>query len=313
MLRIPRGRFDMMDGRVSNPAQLGSVRRYTLSEGKARGVEVIDCDNGRIRFLLNVSKALDVMQLYHEGQNVSFLSKNAFTADNGTFDNRFEGGMIYTCGLDNAGRREGYVQHGRLHTLPCEILRAECSEQEIVVEGIVRDTALYGQNLVLRRKYTAKLGEGKLTLEDTLVNEAFLPAEYCLLYHVNLGYPLLDAGARLSFDAEAVDPCNELAKDDLPALCEVGAPVPEEKERCYYLALRTPEVALCNEARHKKFLLRYSQQTLPRFLLWKSFVSGDYALGLEPCTSQIGSRLVMQPLAPGEQKQFRLELSIESV
>ena len=70
-----------MNGKISNLAEICSVRRYTLSEGKAKGLEVIDCDNGTIRFLLNVSKALDVMQLYHKGQNVSFLSKNAFVKE----------------------------------------------------------------------------------------------------------------------------------------------------------------------------------------------------------------------------------------
>ena len=68
-----------MDGRISNLQQVASIRRYTLTEGRERGLDVLDCDNGKIRFLLNVSKACDVMQLYHEGQNMSFVSKNGFT------------------------------------------------------------------------------------------------------------------------------------------------------------------------------------------------------------------------------------------
>ena len=59
-----------MDRRISNFEQVASVRRYVLCDGAQKGIEVIDCDNGNIRFLLNVSKACDVMQLYHEGQNV---------------------------------------------------------------------------------------------------------------------------------------------------------------------------------------------------------------------------------------------------
>ena len=62
-----------MDGRISNLMQVASVRRYEMTEGKERGLRVLDCDNGKLRFLLNESKALDVMQLYHEGQNVSFI------------------------------------------------------------------------------------------------------------------------------------------------------------------------------------------------------------------------------------------------
>ena len=97
-----------MDRRISNLAQVSSLRRYELTEGKERGLRVIDCDNGRIRFLLNESKALDMMQLFDRGVNVSFISKNGFTARETDFPKRFEGGMLYTVGLDSAGAREGF-------------------------------------------------------------------------------------------------------------------------------------------------------------------------------------------------------------
>ena len=65
-----------MDGRISNFQQVASIRRYTLSEGREKGLDVLDCDNGKIRFLLNASKGLDIMQLYHRGENCSFISKS---------------------------------------------------------------------------------------------------------------------------------------------------------------------------------------------------------------------------------------------
>ena len=74
-----------------------SLRRYTLTEGREKGLEVIDCDNGRLRFLINVTKACDIMQMYHEGSNVSFVSKNGFSSRETDFIRRFEGGMLYTA------------------------------------------------------------------------------------------------------------------------------------------------------------------------------------------------------------------------
>ena len=65
---------------ISNFQQIASVRRYTITEGISKDLKIIDCNNGKIRFLLNESKALDVMQLYYKGENVSFISKNGFTA-----------------------------------------------------------------------------------------------------------------------------------------------------------------------------------------------------------------------------------------
>lgn len=108
-----------MDGRISNFMQAASIRRYEMTEGKERGLCVLDCDNGKLRFLLNESKALDVMQLYHEGQNISFISKNGFTAREIPFAGRFEGGMVYTCGLDSVGGREGFELHGTLLAAFC--------------------------------------------------------------------------------------------------------------------------------------------------------------------------------------------------
>ena len=136
----------MMDGKISNFGQVASLRRYTLTEGREKGLDVLDCDNGKLRFLINVSKACDVMQLYHEGQNVSFVSKNGFTKRETNFLNRFEGGMLYTCGLDSVGGREGYELHGTLHNTPAEIVHAVCNEDGITVEALIRDTALFGKN-----------------------------------------------------------------------------------------------------------------------------------------------------------------------
>ena len=195
-----------MDGRISNFQQVASLRRYTITTGRGKGLDVIDCDNGKIRFLLNVTKALDVMQIYHEGQNVSFLSKNAFTAREIPFLNRFEGGMLYTCGVDNAGNREGYMQHGTYHETNAEILTATCDERGILVEAEIRMSALFGKNLVMRRKIFTALGEETLHLEDTLVNEAYTDSEYVLLYHINVGYPMLDEGAKLLLDEKACFP-----------------------------------------------------------------------------------------------------------
>ena len=68
-----------MQGKISNRMQVCSLVRYTVTDGTMLGLRVIECDNGKLRFLLNESKALDVMQLFHEGENLSFVSKNGFS------------------------------------------------------------------------------------------------------------------------------------------------------------------------------------------------------------------------------------------
>ena len=299
-----------MDGRISNFGQMASLRCYTVTEGSGKGLDVLDCDNGKIRFLLNVSKACDIMQLYHEGQNMSFVSKNGFTKREIPFLSRFEGGMLYTCGLDSVGGRDGYELHGTLHNIPAEIIRAECNENGIIVEAIIRDTALFGKNLVLKRKIFTAIGGDSITLEDTLVNEGYKAEEYCLLYHINVGYPMLDDGAKIIADVQNYTPRTKWAKQNERTMYEISAPTPNQEETCYFLKLNKPEISLVNETIGKKLSISYSGDTLPCFVEWKSMASGDYALGLEPCTTELDNGFAYNTIKLGEKIKFSVNILI---
>lgn len=301
-----------MDGRISNLMQLASIRRYEMTEGTERGLRVLDCDNGKLRFLLNESKALDVMQMYHKGENVSFVSKNGFTAREIAFENRFEGGMLYTCGLDSVGAREGFELHGTHHLTLARVTRAEVSEKGVLIEAEIRETALFGKNLVFRRRVFSQIGSDTLEISDTLENCGTREEEYCLLYHVNVGYPMLDAGAELIDDAEEVVPRTPWAAAYLAERIKMGAPVDNEEEMCYFLRLKTPRVTLKNAALGKRFTLEWSQETLPNFVEWKSMASGDYALGLEPCTTELDDRFSFATIEKGEKRLFSLKLSVQT-
>jgi hypothetical protein len=299
-----------MNGKISNFGQVASICRYTVTDGAGAGLDVIDCNNGKLRFLINVSKACDIMQLYHEGQNLSFVSKNGFTKREIPFLNRFEGGMLYTCGLDSVGGREGFELHGTFHNTPAEIVRAECTEREIVVEAVIRSTALFGKNLVMRRRIVSAVGSDALSVEDTLTNEGYRDEDYCLLYHVNVGYPMLDAGCRIVADVSDSIPRTPWSAQNADTRYEIKDDVPNEEECCYFLKLARPEIALVNEKIGKQFVLSYSQDTLPCFVEWKSMASGDYALGLEPCTTELDDRFAYRTLTPSETVRFFVTISV---
>ena len=302
-----------MDGKISNFQQIASIRRYTLTQGREKGLDVLECDNGKIRFLLNVSKACDIMQLYHEGQNMSFISKNGFTKREIPFLNRFEGGMLYTCGLDSVGGRDGFELHGTLHNIPAEITRSECNENGIFVEAVIRDTALFGKNLVLKRKIFSAIGGDYVSVEDTLTNEGYKAEEYCLLYHINVGYPMLDEGAKIIADVEDYKPRTAWAKKNDSTMYEMNAPVPNQEETCYFLKMRKPEISLLNEKINKKFTVSYSGNTLPCFVEWKSMASGDYALGLEPCTTELDDKFTYKALKSKETIKFEVKIKVNNI
>lgn len=299
-----------MDGRISNLAEVMSLTRYTLTEGEGRGLDVLDCNNGTLRFLINLSRAGDIMQLYHRGENVSFVSKNGFTAKTGDFLSRFEGGMLYTCGLDSVGGREGYVLHGTHHLCVPTLTRAEADASGIVIEMTMRESALFGKNLLFRRKITSKPLEETLHIEDTLTNEDVDSANYCLLYHINVGYPMLDEGGEVVCDLLSYEPRTPWAKENAQSMFHIDGATPQMEECCYFLKLATPKISLENPMRKKRFTLTYSGETLPEFVEWKSMASGDYALGLEPSTTKLDDAFTYRTIGSGESIRFTLDLTV---
>lgn len=300
----------MNNGRINNAAQVFGIKRYTLSGGAEDGLRVTECTNGALRFLLNESKALDIMQIFYKGENISFVSKNGFTKRELPFLNRFEGGALYTCGLDAVGGVEGKEIHGSLHNIPATVLRAECGDKGITVEAEMRFSALFNQNLVLRRKIFSAYDSGKIELTDVLINEGTKTEDYCLLYHSNLGYPLLVEGGKIIAETATVTPRDDVAKSKLAAWDTVEAPKDNEPEACYYLSPTDRTVYYFNPKSGRKFTLKYSDN-LDKFILWKSNASGDYALGLEPSTTELDGSFAYKKIAAGESKMFCVSYSIE--
>ena len=94
---------------------------------------------------------------------------------------------------------------------------------------------------------------------------------------------------------------------------EMGAPVDGEEEVCYFLTLRKPEISLVNETAKKCLTVNYTGETLPHFVEWKSRASGDYAMGLEPCTTELDDRFTYCRIGAKESIVFGVSLSVKSL
>ena len=300
-----------MNGKINHLSQIAYARRYTLSEGTEAGIKVIEVFNGHLRFLINESKCLDVMQLFDGDVNISFLSKNGFHHADLAYERRFEGGLLYTCGLDNVGTREGYVIHGTLHTIPAKVTAVICNEDEIKVVGEMRSSALFGDNLLFTRTITTKVGDDTFIVEDVLHNQGYTDSEYCLLYHVNVGYPMLDEGVTILQDELSCEPRNEWAKEKFDTRNILTDAVVGEEEQCYYTIHNTPHVEVVNNKLGRTFILDYSKDTLPCFVQWNSRMSGDYAQGLEPSTTFLDDTFTRTKIKAGERVNFRIAMSVK--
>ena len=69
-------------------------------------------------------------------------------------------------------------------------------------------------------------------------------------------------------------------------------------------------MSLVNEKIGRTFTVSYSGDTLPNFLEWKNMTSGDYALGLEPCTTKLDDLFDYSTIKAGETIAFSVNLTI---
>ena len=224
-------------------------------------------------------------------------------------------GFLVTCGLDHHGvpaetpaaranypLRDVHVHplHGRIAGCRAELVakRIDWDAGAIAVELVIRQATVFGETLELHRHYAFALGGGQVTVTDTVTNRGFRPARHGLLYHFNVGYPMLSGRARLNGKGWALsDRLNADAKpaDDHVEVVEAG-PSPREGG----IGITGAGIAL---------FIRFDPAALPITALWRAFQSGTFALGLEPQTDLTDP--AASTLAPGEARHYAMTLIVE--
>ena len=291
-------------GYIGNLSQLITLRKVTVSEGRAGGTQIIEVKTaGGLELDVLPDAGLDVGQCRFNGVNMSWMSKNGY--DNPAvispyeteFVNTFPGGLLYTCGLRSAGpanrdRGEWHPLHGRYHSLQAEQVCAEIAGDIVVVKGTIRETALCGHCLEVRRVISIPAFGSSVTVEDTIYNQTPRDEEIMQIYHCNFGYPLLSEKAKLKLPEERETiPRTAFAKTGLGRECEFDTPIDSEEERVFFQKMRSEYWArLENPNLGVKMTISWSGDTLPILSEWRSMASGDYVLGLEPTNCYILGR-----------------------
>lgn len=296
--------------KIGNTEQLCTAQRVQITEGRGSGARQIFVANGKLNFVLSESNALDILRLWHEGANVGFVSKNGLYTASADFLGKFPAGMLYTCGFDAIGGVEGHAIHGRVHSIPAEIRELAADENGVKIVAEIRDTALFGQNLSMTRTISTAAGSGEVKIEDCLVNRAFRDEKYCMLYHVNVGYPIVDDGAKILGDFTESRPRTPWAKHEMAKMLAVEPPLDNAEETCYFHMTSDGKMSIENAKLGKRFTV---ESSLHRFVQWKSRASGDFVVGLEPCTCWLDDELKYSVLKPGKSAKHTIVLKVENI
>lgn len=343
-----------LERHLGDPSQLFGIELSTCEDGPERGLRVLRLrTGGGLEAEILVDRAMDVGAMSLFGVPLGWRSGNGFRhpwlhehdAEDGLGWLRSFSGLMNTCGLDHImGMAEETAEHynypyrarvrhgihGRIAFTPARLTgfghRWEGERCVLFAEGTVRQVTMFGENLELARRIEAELGGRTLRISDRVTNRGFRPNPHALLYHVNLGWPVVAAESRLTMPLERTVFYAHDPHATAIGPVEQAAPQPGFKEQVYEHALKKGAdgmvpVLLANPAFRGLpgsagigLLMRYDGRGLPAFYQWQNLHEGDYVIGIEPATCHAGSREDWKSrnemiwLAHGESRDYRLEL-----
>jgi hypothetical protein len=243
--------------------------------------------------------------------------------------------LLVRCGLESNGAPEHdeqtgrlkYPLHGRIGNRPAHSVFVGFDAQigDIVVTGVVEESRFHFFKLRMTSTYRVKPGTHQIAIRDEIENFSASPAEMQMLYHVNFGPPLLDAGARVVGPFKTVVPRNDHAAASVKSWDSYQAAEPGFQEQVYFTDLLAGDdgrtrTLLKNAHGTRGVSLVYAPKQLPCFSLWKNTTSEQdgCVTGLEPGTNYPNPRSFegeqgrVVKLAPGGKTAFNLALDLHA-
>jgi len=344
---------------VGDIDQIGGARRVMLAEGNEAGCEAVLFRTGTgLTFTALAGRGLDISSAEYCGRSLCWRSQTGDTAapyfepDGLGWLRNFYGGLVITCGMSYAGAphadptsSEGEPMwdadngkwiptgslglHGRVSNIPAKNLYVDGEWQGddyvFWAQGKMREGIVFGANLLLCRKVSAKLGENKIWLHDEVTNEGHKPQEHQLLYHCNLGFPLVWDDSEYLINSRESRPRDEIAAPHLDTWAQFPAPIPNQPELVYYhdVATAPDGTTMVGFARKAAgdccalgLYIKYNKEQLPFFTQWKMPAEGTFVTGLEPANCLVQGRPKdrregrLRVLQPGETATYDLEIGV---
>lgn len=343
------GRRDLAE-RTGDLSAVAGIRRVVLDDGVERGVRAIDLrTSAGLEVEILVDRALDLGAVRLRGVPIGWRSGNGFRHP-GLHEHNDEGGlswlraldgMLVTAGLDHAlfggtveADRYAYPPkptvshglHGRLTAIPARLLEArEVVDQDgssvLRVVGEIVQATSFGEHLRLTRTIEVDFDGKEIRIHDVVDNLGFESTPHMMLYHVNVGWPIVDDGT------EFVAPIAERLWES-PSVADQGvsyrtmpAPVPHLVEQVI-----EHNLVADHNGRHRVALLRadaslgveltWDAEAMPCFFEWQNLRSGQYAVGLEPSTHHVAGDAAARAdrsmiwLEHGESRVYRTTIRV---
>ncbi|MHC4227778.1 MAG: DUF4432 family protein [Planctomycetota bacterium] len=328
-----------------------SVRKYVLHGGRQEGVDVIEVNNGKIRFTVIPTRGMSIHRVLMSDLRLGWDSpvKGLVHPKYINLESRqglgwlegFNEWMV-RCGLeffggpgtdefiDNTGKKAtmDLTLHGKIGNIPASQVEVTVEREapyRITVCGRVDEALLHGPKLEIWTQISTTPGADTFRISDKVTNRSAVEQEFGILYHGNYGPPLMEKGAKFFGPARQVTPISEHSASDVSNYDVYRAPTAGFPEQVYCLRLWADEndrtkVMLRNAAGDKAVSMAYSVKELPFFTLWKNPVAVEdgYVTGLEPGTGFPLNRSIerkfgrVPKLAPHQSRSFTIDFGLHA-
>jgi hypothetical protein len=338
---LDRGQLARLAG---DSSALGGVRGVVLQEGAERSIRALEFRTGTgLAFDVLVDRAMDIGSAEHAGRAFGWHSATGFRHpwlheyrdEDGLSWLRSFSGLLVTAGLDHtlftaevAADQYGYPfrksvwngLHGRVANIPARLIGygeewRSTDACTLWAEGEIRQAAVFGEHLRLRRRIEADLGGNTIRLIDTVTNHGFDRTPHMLLYHINLGWPLVDEGSRFVAPIARTVFATDSVYQQRVSYQRLPPPQTGFVEQVYVHEL-VPDAdaslaaAVINERLQFGLQVEWSAAEFPHFFEWLHLREGAYAVGLEPSTHGVGGSAAARTdgsmiwLGPGESRSY---------
>ncbi|MEM2122359.1 MAG: DUF4432 family protein [Candidatus Bathyarchaeia archaeon] len=105
-------------------------------------------------------------------------------------------------------------------------------------KGIVKEASVFGESLSLERLIEARLGGKSIHITDKVGNLGFSRTLHMILYHVNIGFPVVDRGSMIIAPVLDMKPRDGGAEEGAEEYNRFSDPPPRFKEKVYYLTMK---------------------------------------------------------------------------
>ena len=326
---------------VGSMEQLAGIDYSRLWGGTEDGVAVMLVRTGSgLNYQVLPGRGMDIGLCEYQGVPLAWRSPTGyvhasfFESSGRGWLRGFAGGLLTTCGFTYAGGPtvDGTEQlglHGRASYTPAQKVQWDTfwkgDRYFLEIRGQVRETGVFGPNLVLQRRICSELGSRTIYVFDTITNEGYQDSPHMFLYHLNIGFPILSGESHLITDYSSVIPRDEESRRGLSDFPKLIDPTVEDMDQVFYLdtipdADGMVTVKVSNgQLRNGQGLgieISYLKSQLPELTIWRSLTRGRYVLGIEPGNCRVDGRDkerergTLVTLKPGEQVSYSLCLRV---